>query len=407
MISHEYEDNMTPSPRRWIEGLDWGGVRYEVESEARAEIVLLGMGAVGKSTLYDSLRGMPNVAAAPKLGTPHETIEEPLGLFTLIDLPAQIDEDPLLWEHLERATLLVYMLDGAAETPNTLTRQNVVTPHDFRWITRLQALGHPFMIALSKADLWDGHFEEILAAAEYRLGAAVIPVSAYATEEMHLNFLARMVELCPRLAVPLGREIAAFRRILAQRMILRTTLVCGLVSIAPFPLLDLPIQLGSQVGLVARIAAMYGQLPSSDYCKEFVLTGAGSMALRVLAQQAVKAVPILGWLVSGALGAVTAWLVGQTALAYFDGQVTPQRARELLEHVWRNVIGARLRQWFGIFPRMWTAFRARLRRWFGVFPRMWMAFRTRLRGWPRRSQKANDYPTNDYSTIPETTDVAA
>ncbi|HQI83425.1 MAG TPA: hypothetical protein PKV20_02465 [Anaerolineae bacterium] len=350
----DYEDNIAVSPRRWVDGFDWGGVRYEVEAEARAEIVLLGMGAAGKSTLYDCLRGIAPVAPAPRLGAPDATIEEPLGLFTLIDLPTQVDEDPLLWEHLERATLLVYLLDGAAETSDTLTRQNVVPPHDFRWITRLQALGHPLMVAWSKADLWDGHLEEALAAAEYRLGVSVMPVSAYAPEAMHLNFLSRMVELCPRLAVPLGREIATFRRILAQRMILRTTLVCGLVSIAPVPLLDLPVQLGAQVGLVARVAAMYGQLPSSDYCKEFVLAGAGSMALRVLAQQAVKAVPILGWLVSGLLGAMTAWVIGQTALAYFDGQVTPQRARELVGHVWRNVIGARIRCWLGVFPRAWA-----------------------------------------------------
>ena len=59
--------------------------------------------------------------------------------------------------------------------------------------------------------------EAVLASVEQRLGAEVLPVSAYDPPDVQRHFLERMVEACPDLAVPLGQEIAAFRQILKKR----------------------------------------------------------------------------------------------------------------------------------------------------------------------------------------------
>ncbi|MBN1814839.1 MAG: hypothetical protein JXA14_23570 [Anaerolineae bacterium] len=334
---HMVYDTVMDSPGGWSEHFDWGGLRSEVEAEARSEIIVLGGANAGKSTLYSSLRGLPlpeesgedcNCDTTEADGA---VVEETFGLFTLVDLPPAVVDDLLFWDHLERASLLVYLVDGGV---NPASRSLPAQSADLRWVARLQATGRPLLLALSKADLCGRHLPEMLAALERQFGLSVVPISTLDGPELPYRFLLRVVELCPALAVPLGREVTAFRRAVAQRMILQTALRCGLISLEPIPFLDLPIQISAQVGLVARLGTMHGHPPTSDYCKELMVAGAGGTVLRLLAQQASKAVPVVGWLVSGVLGGVSAWILGQSALAYFDGRVTPQRLGQWLHRLW-------------------------------------------------------------------------
>jgi uncharacterized protein (DUF697 family) len=355
MMEMEYDEALVQKPRSWLEQLDWTGVRQEVEMEARAEIVLLGLGNAGKSTLFNSLRGWPVTLTALKLGRVGQAVEEPMGLFTLVDLPEDSRLNDGLLERLGQATLLVYLLDGAVGCAPGQAPEAVVRPADSCWVSRLRATGRPLLVALNKADLWDGRSEDVMALIERRLGTKAAPISAYAPPDAQCALLERMVEVCPDLAVPLGQEVAAFRRAAVRRLTRRASLLCGLVAMEPIPLIDLPMQAGAQVGLVARIAAIYGHPPSSDYSKELVLTGAGSVAFRLLGQQAAKAVPLLGWVVSGLMGAATTWLVGQAALAYFEGYATPDGVGRLFARLGRSKIAPRglpnLRFWPGWFGR--------------------------------------------------------
>jgi uncharacterized protein (DUF697 family)/GTPase SAR1 family protein len=351
----DYEDavgTVTQEPHGWLDQMDWVGVRHEVETEARAEIALLGLGNAGKSTLFNSLRGWPVTVTGLKLGRLAETVEEPMGLFTLIDLPEEVELDDGLLERLDRAALLVYLLDGAVGCSQNGSGEAVVRPADFRWVSRLRATGRPLLVVLNKADLWASRSEAVLVSVERQLGTEVVPVSAYDSSEAQRRFLERMVEACPNLAVPLGREVARFRHAVAQRLIRRAALLCGLVAVEPIPLVDLPVQVGAQVGLAARIGAMYGHPPTSDYSRELVLTGATSVALRLLAQQAAKVVPLLGWAVSGLLAAATTWLLGQTILAYFEGRATHGGIGRLAVHLWR----ARVGPWCGRAVRAFLRF---------------------------------------------------
>lgn len=332
----EYEGAIVQEPQCWLDQMDWAGLRQEVEMETRAEIALLGLGNAGKSSLFNSLRGWPVTTTGLKLGRQAQTVEEPMGLFTLIDLPEDGHLEDGLLERLDRSSLLVYLLDGAAGGPGPEQAEPVVRLADSCWISRLRATGRPLLVALNKADLWADGAATAVAAAEKRLGTEVVPVSAYDSADARREFLERMVEACPDVAVPLGREIAAFRHDVALHLIRRAALLCGLVAAEPIPLMDLPVHVGAQVGLVARIGAIYDRPPGSDYSKELVCTGAGGVALRMLTQQAAKAVPVLGWVVSGLLAAAATWLVGQTALAYFEGRATPTSFAHLLAELWRE-----------------------------------------------------------------------
>lgn len=343
-----YEELGTDSRGSWMDHLDWGSVRQEVEMEARAEIVLLGPQNVGKSTLYAALRGMPFDALEPRLGLAETALAESLGLFTLLDLPPGNSLDEMLLERLAHATLLVYLLDGAmgAEEGDL---DAVVRPQDVRWLARLHALGHPMMIAVTKADLWAEMLPDLVERTQQRLGEPVTPVCALGGDRRRERFLQRLTTACPQLAVPLAREVIGFRRYTARRLILRTALLTGMVSLVPIPLLDLPVQLNAQIGLVARIATMYGHLPTHDYCHELVVAAAGGGLLCAGVQQLAKAVPVFGWAVSGLLSGVATWVVGYTALVAFERQISIERA---LGHA-PELMGT----WQRVFRRCWSAHR--------------------------------------------------
>ncbi len=71
--------------------------------------------------------------------------------------------------------------------------------------------------------------------------------------------------------------------------------------------------------MVLRIAAVYNEPLSARLARELMATVAGGLALRYLAEEAAKAVPFGGDLVSGAIAAAGTWTLGQVAIEYFEG----------------------------------------------------------------------------------------
>ena len=144
-----------------------------------------------------------------------------------------------------------------------------------------------------------------------------------------------IIEASPEAALVIGRELPAYRRNAAQRIIRNSTLVSLAAGMEPIPLVDIPILLGTQVRLVLRIAALYGEKMDTEdamkHARELVVTMAGGLALRYLAEEAAKAVPFGGDFVAGAIAAAGTWAIGQVALEYYEGdkQINPNRVRQL------------------------------------------------------------------------------
>jgi uncharacterized protein (DUF697 family)/GTPase SAR1 family protein len=311
----------------WLESLrnlwQWDQLAAEIGQESQARVALVGQGGVGKDLLFNRLRGWSPaeaVAEAPveswaradehSLVLVEQHIQS-YGCFVLIDLPPHPPElaaqgDEMVYA-LNQATLVVYLLDGTQG----------LKAADYRWIATIRAAGRPLLLALNKSD----RVESVAAAVadtERRIGMSVIPISARTGMNVEARLLPAMLDAVPRLAVPLGREIVCLRRVASRRVIRQAALISGMMGAQPVPMLDIPFQAIVQVGVVMRVGAAYGYVPTGGISREVIGTVVSTFGLRYLALALVKMVPVLGWVLSGTMSGAMTLLIGEAAIRYYE-----------------------------------------------------------------------------------------
>lgn len=293
--------------RGFATGADWDQVQTEVNEEMVGEVALVGLPGAGKSTLLAALRQQPLLPDEPApAGQPAIARE---GFFTLIDLPETEDDElaalPVL-DEVQRMNLALYVVDGGAG----------LRPQELRWISRLRRQGTALLPVLSKADCLPNAAG---AADELRRPLALrpLPVSSLAQPDGLEALVQRMLDVQPRLAIPLAREAPLARAIVVQRVLRQSTLVAAMLGAEPIPLLDLPLQVANQLRMALRLGAVYGQ-PGMDYrSRELLATLGASMGGRYLMQQALRLIPVLGWGASALIGAAETWLLGRALASYY------------------------------------------------------------------------------------------
>ena len=135
-----------------------------------------------------------------------------------------------------------------------------------------------------------------------------------------VGLVQRIVALHPRVAVALAQDIVWCRPILVRRIIRTRALLTALVSVQPVPLLDLPFQIALQWKIALQLAAIYGR-PGLDYrSREMMGTIAWNLLIRFLIQQAVKFVPVMGWLLSAGIGWVSTVLLGHGLITIYENE---------------------------------------------------------------------------------------
>jgi uncharacterized protein (DUF697 family) len=106
------------------------------------------------------------------------------------------------------------------------------------------------------------------------------------------------------------------------------------VGAEPIPLIDIPVLLTTQVRMVLRIAAIYGEPFTARHARELISTVVGGLAFRYLAQQGAKLVPTAGWAVAAGVAALGTFAMGQVAIAYFESgkQLTRAQMRDMYKN---------------------------------------------------------------------------
>jgi small GTP-binding protein len=310
----------------FMQAVNWKEAQGEILQGMNNTIVIVGQPNTGKSTLFNQIKGEELSPASSQAGTTKSLVRTDFGPFTLIDTPGHLPD--LAKSGMDQASVIVFLIDG---TQGFQTK-------DRELYETIKKMGKPTIVAINKIDQLRGGEggDQMANEVAVLLGVTgVIPISARTGENVAEELIPSVIEASPEAALVIGRELPIYRRSAAQRIIRNSTLVSLAAGMEPIPLVDIPILLGTQVRLVLRIAALYGEKMDTEdamkHARELVVTLVGGLAMRYLAEEAAKMVPFGGDFVAGAIAGAGTWAIGQVALEYYEGgkQVNPNRLRQL------------------------------------------------------------------------------
>lgn len=109
------------------------------------------------------------------------------------------------------------------------------------------------------------------------------------------------------------------RRPLAQDAITNTSMQNAGIGLLPIiPGADMPIMTLNQAKMLMQIAVAYGQKLDKERIPELIALVGNAFICRNIARSLTKAIPVAGWLVSGAVGFTATEAVGRAAIEYFE-----------------------------------------------------------------------------------------
>jgi small GTP-binding protein len=313
--------------RRFMSLTKWDAFQGEIRDELERKIAIVGLPNVGKSTLFNTLRGQRLSAVSDKEGTTTSLIRGTFGPFVLIDTPGHLPE--VQRAGVDESSVVVLLLDAPRG----------IRPEDRALLRDLRRIGKPLVVALNKVDALRADPDDVAGEVAARLGVNdVIPISARSGANVGEELVPALIEASPDAALSIGLALPGFRRAAAQRIVRNAALISLAAGLEPIPLVDIPILLGNQIRMVLRIAAVYGEPMDARHTRELVTTIIGGLALRYLAEEAAKMVPIGGDVVAGAIAAAGTWTLGQVAIEYFENgkQFSRKQLKELFMRYYRR-----------------------------------------------------------------------
>lgn len=319
--------------QNFMKAVNWKAAQEEVLHELHDTVVIVGLPNSGKSTLFNTMKGEQLSPVSAEAGTTKTLVRTDFGPFTLVDTPGHMPD--IMESGMEQASVIVFLIDAT----KGLSKQ------DRELYETIQKMKKPVIIAVNKIDELKGgeSGDQIATEIAVMLGVpGVIPISARTGKNVADELIPAMIDASPEAALVIGYELPKYRREAAQRIIRNAMLVSLAAGLEPIPLIDIPILLGTQIRLVLRIAALYGEPLNSEeagkHARELIVTMAGGLGLRYLAEQAAKAIPFGGDFVAGVIAGAATWSIGQVALEYYEGgkQISPSRIRQLYFSFYRR-----------------------------------------------------------------------
>jgi small GTP-binding protein len=306
--------------------VNWKQVQSEVLEGLKSNIVIVGQPNVGKSTLFNTIKGQMLSPTSPQAGTTKTLVSADFGPFTLVDTPGHLPD--VMKEGMDQASVIVLLIDASRG----------MQERDRELYSMVKLLGKPVIVAVNKVDTLKGGESGDRFATEVAVmldSYGVIPISAKNGTNIVDELIPAIIEASPEAALVIGRELPNYRNEAARKIIRNSTLLALAIGLEPIPFIDIPLLLGTQVRLVLRLAALYGEPLSGEkamlHARELVATMAGGISLRLLAEQAAKFVPFGGDFVAGMIAGAATWSIGQVAREYYenDKKLAPRRLQQL------------------------------------------------------------------------------
>lgn len=322
----------------FMKAVNWKSAQDEVAQGLNNTVVIVGQPNTGKSTLFNKIKGKPLSEVSPEAGTTRTLVRTDFGPFTLIDTPG-IDSpgkfSGAAQSGLEQSSVVVFLIDASK---GLQTRDREI-------FDAIKKMGKPTIVAVNKIDTLKGGEDGDQLATEVAVSlgeAGVIPISGKNGTNIAEELIPAIIDASPEAALVIGRELPVYRREAGQRIIRNATLLSLAAGLEPIPLVDIPILLGTQIRLVLRLAALYGEaLDSADtmkHARELIVTMASGLGFRYLAEQAAKAVPFGGDLLAGVIAGAATWSIGEVALEYYESgkKIAPNALQQRYNDLYRR-----------------------------------------------------------------------
>jgi uncharacterized protein (DUF697 family) len=134
--------------------------------------------------------------------------------------------------------------------------------------------------------------------------------------------------------VALAKGYPPFRRAVCEEVIRHNARQNAVVGALPIPGADMPVMTANQARMVLNIAAAYGEELSMERARELLGVLAAGFGLRALSRQAVKLVPIGGWVAAAAIGYAGTVAMGRATILYFErgGQKVGEKEMAEIRH---------------------------------------------------------------------------
>ncbi len=306
-------------------------VQEEVAADQMGRVALVSRASQENPALLARLRG--DAPVTPDGAIAYE------GFFTLVHLSATQPEPnihgadwamPLpggdadqagagpgdLLTHLAEADLLLYLVRAEDDWDSA----------DAQWTGRLRAARAPLLpVLIHGPDMDAACLNDLCARLRARMGVRPATVRRWPDQPQEeetlpdlVALVERMLSLRPRLAIPLAQESPACRAFIARRVVRTGAWMSGLLGLEPIPILDLPLHVAVQWKVALQLAAIYGRPGLDVRSKEMMSTLLVSASVRYVAQQLIKLIPFVGWLLSGLLSGVSTWLLGSALARYYE-----------------------------------------------------------------------------------------
>ena len=190
----------------------------------------------GKSTLFNKIKGQNLSPASSQAGNTRTLVRTDFGPFTLVDTPGHLPD--VMESGLAQASVIVFLIDGSKG----------LQAEDRELFDHIRPLRKPTIVVINKIDAIKAgeggdHLATEVAIALDTPG--VIPISAKTGENIVEELIPVIIEASPEAALAIGRELPAYRREAAQRIIRNATLVSLAAGLEPIPFIDIPILAGN------------------------------------------------------------------------------------------------------------------------------------------------------------------
>jgi small GTP-binding protein len=317
----------------FMKAVNWKQAQSEVLEGLNNTVVIVGQPNSGKSTLFNKLKGQNLSPVSSQVGTTKTLVRTDFGPFTLVDTPGHLPS--VMESGMDQASVIVFLVDASSG----------LQADDRELYETIKKLKKPTIIAANKVDTLKGGESGDQFATEVAVllsAVGVIPISGKTGANVVEELIPAIIEASPEAALAIGRELPAFRRQAAQKIIRNATLLTLTAGLEPIPFIDIPIILGVQARLVLKMAALYGESMDDSsarkQARELIAAMVGGLGMRYVAEQAAKLVPFGGDFVAGAIAAASTWSMGEVVLEYYEGgkKIKPGRMRQLYMDFYRR-----------------------------------------------------------------------